>query len=374
MLADDLLVPQQRTQRSSSALIRQAPACERLILQQQQQQQQQRKQQHGNDSSFYKNNSQRMAHLSTEAAIFSPSVARLAASTAKDWSYVDAWLASKYKGHPPPPFERNLDTLKALLALASLNETADEDRELVARVNSSALREIHAAAEIEKREDDDDDDNDGLEGISLSSFKDDFLAALQDNLTCDGAASLDAMASAAVQMGIAFPEPAQVSQAMLSLQARKFDLEQAALRIQILQRHIEDGSAKLNVLLQEIRGDEYRPPADLARQNLDMQRKVKAMSKKVPEMKDKVASMARAVGVPNPTIDQVRQEEEKYLRLLDVKRALDQQLVEFEGLPPNIAMARQQLDALRRELRDITDRRNAVFEGLVERETPRKGR
>lgn len=299
-----------------------------------------------------------MAHLPSDAAIFSPSVARLAASTAKDWFHVDAWLATKYKGRPVPPFERNQDTLKALLALAALNETSDENRDLVASVESSALRHIHSAADPK----------------SDQLFKHDFLAALEENLTRDGAASLDAMASAAVQLGIAFPEPSQLSQATLHLQTKKFDLEQAFSRVEILQRHIHAESAKLEILLNEVRGDAYRPPVDLAQQNLEMQRKVKALNKKLPETKDKVSSLARAVGLPNPTLEQVRQEEEKYLRLLEVKRGLDQQLVEFEGLPPDIAVARQQLEALTRELRNITDRRDAVFEGLVERETPRKAR
>lgn len=300
-----------------------------------------------------------MAHLLSDAAIFSPSVARLAASTARDWSHVDAWLTTKYKDRPVPPFERNQDTLNALLALAALNESSDDNRDLVARVEGSALRDIRR-------------DKERL--TSLASFKHDFLTALEQTLTREGSASLDAMAEAALQLGMAFPEPSQLSQAMLRLQTTVFDLDQAFARVQTLQRHIDAESAKLESLLSEVRGDEYRPPADLARQNLDMHRRVKALDKKLPEMKDKVSSLARAVGLPNPTIQQVSQEEEKYLRLLDVKIGLDQQLIEFEGLPPDIAMARQQLEALTRELRNITDRRDAVFEGLVERETPRKGR
>lgn len=321
-----------------------------------------------------------MAHLPPDAAIFSPSAARLAASTAKDWSHVDAWLASKYKSahRSPPQFERNPDTLKALLALANLNEESDEHRDLVARVESSALREIQEK-QSERNKTDDDDNNEDGDGGDATSFKDTFLPALESNLTREGLASLEAMAHAAVLLKMPYnPEPAQISHAMLSLQTRKFDLEQASSRVQILQRHIESESARLEDLLSELRSEDsaYRPPADLARQNLDMQRKVKAMHKKLPEMKkEKVTALARSTGgVPNPTIQQVREEEEKYLRLLDIKRGLDQQLQEFEGLPPNATMARQQLEALRRELRNITDRRDAVFEGLVERETPRKGR
>lgn len=309
-----------------------------------------------------------MARLPPDAAIFSPSVARLAASTAKDWSYIDTWLASKYKGSSSPPFERNPDTLKALLALAGLNETADENRSLVARVEADALQELKTADDECKV-----DERDGSI-VDLIEFNEDFFGVLEDSLTKDGKASLIAMASAAVHLGLAFPEPAQLGQAMLHLQTRNFNLEQAFARVGILQRYIDFEVARLTELLQEVSGHEYRPPADLARQNLEMQRKVKAMAKRLPEMKDKVSSLARAVGVPNPNIEQVRIEEERYLELLDVKRGLDQQIKEFEGLPPDTDEARLQLDTMRRELRSLTDRRDAVFENLVERETPRKKR
>lgn len=308
-----------------------------------------------------------MAHFPPDTAIFSPSLARLAASTAKDWSYVDAWLASKYKGRSPPPFERNPDTLKALLALTSLNETADENRDLVARVAADTLQELQAAEDERKL-------HKSLEsGMDFIDFKEDFFGALEDSLTKDGKASLDAMASAAVQLRMACPEPAQIGQAMLHLQMRNFDLEQAVARVGVLQHYMDVQAARLSHLLQEVSGNEYRPPADLARQNLDLQRKVKAMTKRLPELKDRVSSLARIIGVPNPTIEQVRLGEESYLELLGIKRSLDQQVQEFEGLPPDTEEARSHLDTMRRELRSITDRRDAVFENLVERETPRKG-
>lgn len=328
-----------------------------------------------------------MAHLPPDAAIFSPSVARQAASTAKDWNYVDSWLASRYNARSPPQFERNPDTLKALLALAALNESADENRDLVARVEADALQDIRAvqaagAEEASRARAGDEgagrrgggDGDVVAQAHPLTAFKEDFYAALEDSLTRDGKAALDAMASSAVHLGMAFPEPAQLGQAMLGLQARLFDLEQAAARVGLLQRYVGSESDGLDRLLDDVRGDEYRPPADLARQNLEMQRKIKAMAKKLPEMRDRVSSLARTVGVPSPTIQQLRQEEDKYLELLELRRTLDQQINEFEGLPPDTAMARQQLDALRRELHSITERRDAVFEGLVERETPRKAR
>lgn len=309
-----------------------------------------------------------MAHLPGDAAIFSPSVARHAASTAKDWAFVDSWLARKYQTRSPPAFERNNQTLQALLALAGLNETADENRDLLARIEADALAELKDATSAG----DDFDEEGGV--TSLSAFRDDFFGAIEDSLTKDGKISLDAMATAAVDLGEAVPKPAQLGQAMLDLQTRVFDLQQATARVGLLQRYIDFEAAQLAKFLNEVSGDDYRPPADLARQNLDLQRKVKAMTKKMLEMPDKVLSSARTVGVPDPTIEQVRREEEWYMELLEVKRGLDQQIHEFEGLPPDTEQARQQLDAMRTELRNITDRRDAVFENLVERETPRKGR
>jgi HAUS augmin-like complex subunit 1 len=311
-----------------------------------------------------------MARLPPDAAIFSPTVARLAASTAKDWNYVDAWLASKYNGRTVPQFERNQETLKALLALATLNETADENRHLVSKVDAIALQDINAARDARHGAGDEDDQA----PIDLASLKDEFYDALEDNLTTEGKTALDAMASSAGHLGVAYPEPATLARAMLDLQMRVFDLGQAAARVGTLQRLAESESASLDELLGDVRGDEYRPPVDLARHNLDLQRKIKAMAKRLPEVQSKVASLARTVGVPDPTIQQVSEQEARYLESLDLRRRLEQQVSEFEGLPADVDRARQQLDRLRDELRTITERRDAVFEGLVERETPRKAR
>ena len=59
--------------------------------------------------------------------------------------------------------------------------------------------------------------------------------------------------------------------------------------------------------------------------------------------------------------------------MLSRKKDLEAQVNAFQGLPPDRDLARQELEALRAELRGVARRRDAVFEGLVERETPRKG-
>ena len=78
------------------------------------------------------------------SAFFSPSKAKQQRAQAQDWQHVDTWLASKFQGRSIPQFERNDDTLKALLALVAANEKADEERDLLWNVQKEALSELHA--------------------------------------------------------------------------------------------------------------------------------------------------------------------------------------------------------------------------------------
>lgn len=321
-----------------------------------------------------------MSRLPPDAAIFSPSVARAAASAAKDWSYVDAWLASRFRGRPsgPPRFERNADTLRALLALAALNETADEQRDLLARVEADALAELELiqAATATSNSQDDDGDASGS-STSMAVIRRDLLTALEAGLTRDGRASLDAMAAASVELGLAHPTPAAISLQLARLAARHAEVERDAARVRSLRRHVDSEANRADAVAADAAGPAYRPPADLAKLNLEAQRRVRALeTAALPEVRDRAAALAAAAGggPPNPTVEQVRADEEAYLELLHRKRTLDARLRAFEGLPPDAAMARRELEARRDVLRRLTQRRDAVFEGLVERETPRKPR
>ncbi|KAI8720309.1 hypothetical protein NCS52_00475900 [Fusarium sp. LHS14.1] len=304
-----------------------------------------------------------MAHhhlLGQDSAIFSPSVARIAASTARDWSYVDAWLSSKFHPRPVPPFERNNDSLKALLALASTNEAADEERNLLAKSEAAALQELK---ESESKT------NNGTRPL-----REGLLDAVQHNLPPDGHTALDAMAHMALQLGVAFPEPETLGRRMCELQSTIYDTEQMKARVEILHQHIDAEAARINDLLRELQNDDYQPPIQLAKQNLEIQRKVKALSTKLPELQDRVAALAANTDSSHPTIADLARDEQEYLAVLARKKELDLQLASFQGLPSNPDMARSELEDLRGQLRSITSQRDAVFEGLVERESPVKRR
>ncbi|KAF7549794.1 hypothetical protein G7046_g8225 [Stylonectria norvegica] len=306
-------------------------------------------------------------HLSSDSAIFSPSVARIAASTARDWSYVDSWLTSKFLARSVPVFERNPETLQALLRLATFNEAADEERHLLARTEAAALQEHDAYAAAQKTT----TPGPGGQALTLST---NLLDAVAQNLPAEGQIVLDAMALMSLPLGLAFPEPEVLAFHMVQLQSSVYETEQTRARIEVLQRHVDDEAVNMHHFLCQLQADAYKPAPDLAKQNLEMQRRIKAMSAKLPELQDRVAALAAGLDSSHPTINDVARYEAEYLDILARKKELHLQMISFQRLPSNPDMARSELESLRSQLRNITSRRDAVFEGLVERESPVKRR
>lgn len=304
-----------------------------------------------------------MAHIPPTAAIFSPSVARLASSAAKDWSYVDNWLSSKYPGRAPPPFERNPETLKVLVALAALNESADEDCELVWKSESGALETLSKSTPGT--------DPTASTSASPEAVAEGVIAAIEDDLSREGRAAIESLASTAAELGIAYPDPAVIGSRITNLQTRLFQLEQALARMQVLQAYVEEQSSESRLLLKDLDSDAYRPAASLAKLNLELQRKVKAGTARLQDTRERTSAQNLA---PQITVQQIQEEEAVYLELLTYKKVLDKQIKSFQGLPPDKNLARQQLETLRSELAEATRKRDVVFEGLVEKATPKKKR
>ncbi|KAI1385270.1 uncharacterized protein F4822DRAFT_412579 [Hypoxylon trugodes] len=319
-----------------------------------------------------------------QAAIFSPSVARAAASAAKDWSYVDDWLRSKYSNSNinrgrPPAFERNPETLKALLALAAASEAADEDRDQLARVEAAALEDVRT--QEREREDRRKRQEQRIEGgeeapIDGDLLAQDLLTALESNLSKEGQTALDALATTSVELGVAHPTPELLGSHIVDLRTRLVAASDAAERVDLLRRYVDREAERAAAFLEELKsGDAYQPRPDLARQNLDLQRKNQVTEGRLPELARQVQGLEKAVGgLPSLTVEDVQEDEEAYLELLTRKKDLDAQVRAFAGLPPDIEAARAELEALRSELRDATEKRDENFERLVERESPVKTR
>jgi HAUS augmin-like complex subunit 1 len=292
-----------------------------------------------------------MAHLSP-SAIFSPSVARQQLAAAKDWNYIDSWLSTKFNGKTPPPFERNNDTLKALLA--ALNETADEERELLARVEAKALQELQAKDEAD--------------------LNAQLLHSIEASLPREGRSSLEALSTLSVAMNQALPDIEKLGRSIIDLQVSACDLDQASERVSILEKHLSKELETINALVKELQSDAYQPSPDLTKQTIDHQRKTKALASKLPELKDRVASLSASLGTSKVTIQDVKEEEDKFKSLMALVKDLEVQVKSYHGLPQDTDLARLELESVRVELRDLTHQRDSMFEGLVERETPRKAR
>lgn len=307
-------------------------------------------------------------HLGSNTAIFSPSVARIAASTARDWNYVDSWLSAKFHGRTPPAFERNPETLKALIALAAVNEAADEERELLSRAEATALQELkshHVPNNSTHGKDDDGKD-----------LVDSLLGLLEDGLTREGKAALDVLAKLSSQAGVVYPQPEALGQRLVDLQGRLFSLQQACQRVEVMQRYLDNETDKTAALLETVQGEDCKPPGDLAKRNLEMQRKIKTAASKLgldgPLASPRPAQFYEQRQQRHPTVEQVARLEDNYLTFMARKKEVASQVACFQGLPPDINMARAELEELRSDLRHLTRKKDAIFEGLVERETPRK--
>ncbi|KAI8627558.1 hypothetical protein F5Y19DRAFT_171342 [Xylariaceae sp. FL1651] len=332
-----------------------------------------------------------MSHLAPQAAIFSPSVARAAASAAKDWAYVDAWLRRQYANlgrdpndnnrttRRPPAFERNPDTLDALLALIAANEAADEERDRLADLEEAALEEVRAAEEEKmRRRREGGEENTAAEQATLHAdlLAEDLLHAIDDGLSKEGRTALDAMADVALALDLAAdPSPARLGHRFVELQGRAHETDQLVHRVGMLRSYLDAESARTKSLLEELRhGAEYQVDPHVGEQNAELERMIEDVSSKLPGLRRQVGTLEKTVGIPPLTVEEVRRDEEAYLDLLSKKKDLDAQVKAFAGLPPDIEAARAELETLRTQLRDATERRDAHFEMLVERESPVKVR
>jgi HAUS augmin-like complex subunit 1 len=293
-----------------------------------------------------------MAHLSS-SAIFSPSVARQQLAAAKDWNYIDSWLTTKFNGRPPP-FDRNSDTLKALLALAAHNESADEERELLARVEVKVLQDLQAKRDADPNAE--------------------ILDAIERSLTREGKASLEALSTLSVSLNQPVADIENLGRSMIDLQVTSYNLDQDSDRISILEQHLNTELDRINTLIKELQSDVYQCPSDLAKQTIDYQRKTKALAAQLPELRDRVASLSAISGAPGVRIEDVKAEEDKFKDMMSDVKALEAQVKTYHGLPQDTDLARLELESVRVELRDLTRQRDSMFEGLVERESPKKPR
>ncbi|KAK3718694.1 hypothetical protein LTR37_004911 [Vermiconidia calcicola] len=280
----------------------------------------------------------------TATALFSPSKARFQQAQARDWASVDSWLSKRYASKRLPNFERNEDTLQALLTLATLNEGADEQRSLIDRVEKAALQAHSkrlngdAAAEAD------------LQPLLSGLEGDDALAVLAETVVCLNSPSVD------------LPTMAN---AVVDLTAQKFAAEQQVRRAEDQIRTLRSEQSKVSKLLNDLKDDAFQPPANLLELTADWTRNSKHLKAKVAEYDERLTTL-RAIPRPKIRIEHVVSQTDDLVKSQARLAELQGELDAFQSLPSDPKAARAKLETAREELRRLTRQRDELFEHLVD--------
>jgi hypothetical protein len=275
-------------------------------------------------------------------ALFSPSKAAQQRAQAQEWHQVDAWLSAKYQGRSVPQFERNEDTLKALLALAAANDRIDEERDLLWAVQKEALGELKTAKESQNP----------------------LVGSVVNSLDQHGKTSLDALANAATALdapanayavGIALSQHTQTSQS----------LSQQLLRLTQLQKALEKELVGLRTQLAELKSPAFQAPLALQRQTLEWNRNTKQLRTKLTEYQDRLAGLGN-VGSERDARDVVEKEQ----KIVDLEKQLEglkARVDAYKGLPKDREKAIEMVREAEEEARRLGRRLDELFEGLAEK-------
>ncbi|KAK4926562.1 hypothetical protein LTR49_006496 [Elasticomyces elasticus] len=271
----------------------------------------------------------------TASALFSPSKARAQQAQARDWASVDNWLSKQYA------FERNEETLQALLTLAALNEDADEHRGLVWKVQRAALSAQTARC------------NDG----------DEHYRNLLGAMSNEDRESLDAVAGTAAVLDV--NSSAAMYSRLCELTVESFELSQQIDRADSQRAAIANEQARLEQLLKELNAPHFQAPDDVLEQTTEWIRNTKHLKAKLAEYDERL-SVLRSVPSHSPTGEEFARQSSDLEKLRDRMSALDTDLSAFGNLPSDPKVARFKLEGARKDLRDLVSRRDRLFENLAE--------
>ncbi|KAG5950858.1 hypothetical protein E4U53_004291 [Claviceps sorghi] len=308
--------------------------------------------------------SSRRQDLST--SMFSPSSARIAASTAKDWSFINSWLFKILPNESLPNYERNPATLTALLTLASVNEATTGDRDLLSTASNLALVEV---AEIElasaKRA--------MPHAQNALSPQNLILHRVTDYLTREGQVALGALADTSVQHKVYPPRPEELGMELVNLRTSLCETEQMVTRVNALNEHLLGELQRSEEQLAIFEAAVNSLPPEVPKQNLELQRKTSLKAKHMSDARERQTNPA-PIPPSSYSVDIVLKEEKQLLNLLASRKILGSQVSLLRKLPNDAEKAKDELEGLQRQLRELMVHRDLVFEGLVEQASPLKYR
>lgn len=299
--------------------------------------------------------------------MFSPSSARVAASTARDWSHIDSWLLKLFPNEKLPNYERNAATLEALLMLASMNEATTNDRALLStatklapRVGGAELASISKKIEMSGRE------------IELAPRKFS-ICKVTSYLTKEGIIALRALAQTSVQHRLHLPSPEDLGRTLVHLQTSLCGTDQMIKQINTLNEHILLELHSFKEQMATFEGTSCIFPAWSSKENLELQRKTRLKAKQMSNSRERERTQLQ-ISRSSSAMDVVLREEKHLLCSLTRQRTLASQVDNFRGLPSDLTRAKDQVRGLQELVRELIVHRDDVFEGLVEQASPLKNR
>lgn len=282
--------------------------------------------------------------------LVSPAKARQAAIQAKDWAYVNSWLSRQYNPKPVPPFERNEDTLRTLLALAAANDAADEEATLLHRAREEAVQGFKAREEAEDKQ------------------KLELLDEVEMCLDDKGRQNLDDLAETTAVLGALSTETTDLGQSVIELTKEEFDTREQMSKVETLQKYLERELATLQEQLETLKSDEaYDTPSDLPALTAEWSRGTKLLTAKMGEYRDRIASLERNRH-REPTIEELIVKEEVVVQIEQMVKTLENRIRMLHDLPGDIPSARSQYRQLERELGQLIQQRDSMFEQVVDRD------
>jgi HAUS augmin-like complex subunit 1 len=285
-----------------------------------------------------------------DSPLISPTKARQAAIQAKDWAYVNSWLSRKYSPHNVPPFERNDETLRSLLAIAAANDAADEEASLVHRAREEVVRALKQREE------------------AGDSRKQNLLEDIEARLDLEGKEALNDLAETIVLLGDSSTDVTELAHAIIELTRDEFELANQVQKVEALQAYLDKEILLVQTEIETFKSHPaYETPPDLTSQTVEWARSAKLLGAKINEYRDKTTSLQRSVSIDGPTIEEVVQEEGNLHRLKETVRVLENRIKSYRDLPPDLEDAKNEYKRLEKELNRLTRERDQLFENAITR-------
>ncbi len=286
--------------------------------------------------------------MSNLSPLISPAKARRDAVQAKDWAYVSSWLTKKYSPQPVPRFEQNGETLRALLELVGANEAADRQVGLIQRAQDEELKRYEEAFQ--------------RDGGPCR----DILEALEGSLNERGTNALNDLAEASLLLGTLSPDPVLMGERMIELSHAKFQMEEQLRRVGDLQSQLEREAETIKKNVENLHSqvDEVEQE-NMQQRTGQLNRETKQFTKKMAEYGERVSAL-ETFTITSPSIPEVTDDEQRVKKLQATVNALERQIATFRGLPPDLEAARGEYRRAERELQELRQRRDELFEKMVD--------